>query len=221
MTCIWNNIFIATWLLHRLVFYLFLLFLQFVYARNHIFRENGSETMNLVFLCENGIPKSSKFRCKSALWMWTGINIVTLFCIFLLCVRFTREEVSAMYRAWVLPTWAKMVLKEIRHGGTLAKDTWHWHSVAARYADRGYSRGMLQQMWASKVTKAFHGPQDKVPQKLAITHMEAKDKSHVEVPLHSCWTPTWQRGKFCGHIYWLGDGHLQLEKARTDGDAKE
>ena len=34
------------------------------YTRNHIFRENGSETMNLVFLCENGIPKSSKFRCK-------------------------------------------------------------------------------------------------------------------------------------------------------------
>ena len=34
------------------------------YTRNHIFRENRSETINMVFLCENGIPKSSKFRCK-------------------------------------------------------------------------------------------------------------------------------------------------------------
>ena len=43
---------------------LFLLFLQMFYTGNHIFHENGFETINIVFLCEKGIPKSSKFRCK-------------------------------------------------------------------------------------------------------------------------------------------------------------
>ena len=39
-----NTIFITTCLLHMLVFYLFILFLQIFYTTNHIFHENGSET---------------------------------------------------------------------------------------------------------------------------------------------------------------------------------
>ena len=115
--------------------------------------------------------------------------------------RFTREQGSCMYRGWVLPVQAKMVPKEIWHGGTLMKDTLHWHSVATRDEDKG-GWGVLQQLLAPEVAKAFHGPCNKALQNLAITHPEVEDLGHFEVQLHSCWTRTQHRVKVHGKIYW-------------------
>ena len=63
--------------------------------------------------------------------------------------------------------------------------TWHWHSITTRDEDKG-GWGVLQQLLAPEVAKAFHGPCNKALQNLAITHPEVEDLGHFEVQLHSC-----------------------------------